>query len=71
MRPDERYAVVIDGVVDNVVLWDGEADWSPDGGDAVRCGDEVEIGWTYEGGAFRAPPRPDAPKRGSRKKAAP
>jgi len=49
-----RYAIVINGAVANVVIWDGVAQWTPDQGEAVACPDEVGIGWTYDG-EFSAP----------------
>jgi hypothetical protein len=47
-----RYAIVLDGTVINLATWDGESDWSPPEGEAVQCGREVGIGWTYEDGEF-------------------
>jgi hypothetical protein len=47
----ERYAILENGVVSNVVLWDGKTEW---GGaeQAVLCPDEVNIGDRYEDGQF-------------------
>ena len=45
-----RYAVIIDGIIDNVVLWDGETSWtSPAGAVLESLADwpEVGIGWGY------------------------
>lgn len=52
------YAVIENGTVVNVVLWDGESDWSPDIGIAVPAGDDVGIGWSYKKGKFTPPPSP-------------
>lgn len=51
-----RYAIVKDGVVVNVILWDGEDDYAPDGL-AVQS-DEAGIGWTYDG-ELHAPEPPE------------
>lgn len=41
-----RYAIVEDGVVTNIVLWDGKSEWA--GADqAVICDDTVKIGDLY------------------------
>lgn len=43
-----RYAVILNGVVINVVLWDGEEPWHPgDDVSAIDCPDEVGIGWLW------------------------
>lgn len=53
-----RYAQIIDGVVVNVILWDGETDLGLDGElvnvDDTPCGP----GWTVVDGEFVAPPDP-------------
>lgn len=54
-----RYAIVHDGTVENVVLWDGEADWTaPEGCDLVALSDDQRVGAgdTYDGEAFTAAP---------------
>ena len=55
-----NYAVVDDGHVVNVILWDGNTDeWSPpDGMSAILVpdGESVAIGWTYDDTAFAPPP---------------
>ena len=40
----QRYVVVRDGVVENVVLWDGASDWHPDEDCEVMQSDTLEIG---------------------------
>lgn len=50
-----RYAIVCDGIVENIVLWDGDTDtWQPDAGcEMVRLnGQAVNPGDTYDGRAF-------------------
>ncbi|TXK17414.1 hypothetical protein [Homoserinibacter sp. GY 40078] len=51
-----RYAQVVEGLVVNVVIWDGEAPYGPEG-QLVLPGTDmpVGIGWRYEGGAWIAP----------------
>lgn len=54
-----RYALVEDGVVKNLVSWDGEGDLF-DGYTVVELTQDVEvsIGWTYADSTFTAPPAP-------------
>jgi hypothetical protein len=57
-----NYAIVnaASGVVENVITWDGESQWSaPDGFIAVMT-DEAGIGWSYLNGQF-SPPNVDGP----------
>lgn len=60
----DRYAVIDDAtqVVVNVVLWDGENDWTPPEGCTAVQSDVADIGDTYEDGEFiPPPPSPDEP----------
>lgn len=53
-----NYAIIKDGYVINVVIWDGGNDWSPPEGavaSAINDGDFVDTGYIYRNGAF-APP---------------
>ena len=55
-----RYAIVRDGVVENVTVWDGVTEWSPpEGTEAVldKSG-TAQIGGTHHGKNFVAPPVP-------------
>lgn len=45
-----RAAIIENGVVTNIVLADTPADFG-----AVKCADEVAIGWSYDGEVFSAP----------------
>lgn len=57
-----NYALVKDGIVENVVIWDGEDDLF-DGFETVSIdGLEVGIGWTYDGKVFTAPVEPPQPE---------
>ncbi|MFW5400556.1 hypothetical protein V2A85_12710 [Yersinia sp. 1252 StPb PI] len=58
-----KYAVVLNGVVINIVVWDGESDWSPEVGETVECDDAVSIGWTYDGSLFSDPKLLDPPPK--------
>ena len=52
-----NYAVVLNDVVTNVVVWDGVSDWSPAEGVAVLIPEEtsVLIGFNYIDGIFTDP----------------
>ncbi|WP_188249411.1 hypothetical protein [Citrobacter sp. C1] len=53
------YAIVKNESVINVIMWEGEPDWAPDKGEAIRAPDGVGIGWGYANGQFTAPPEPE------------
>ena len=61
MAAIRRYAVVNpSGVVENVVLWDGETPWSPPiGRTAVPDSGGAEIKGTWTGTKFDPPPVPE------------
>jgi len=50
----KHYAVVQSGVVANVVVWDGESPYTPDGELILVDGLKPEpgIGWDYDGKKF-------------------
>jgi len=53
------YAVVDgNGVVVNVVLWDGISQWGPPAGHIAVPLKEGGIGWSYTKGKFVPPPEP-------------
>lgn len=55
------YAVIENGVVANLIVWDGKASWSAPVSAVtiqVPTGSVAGIGSTYSGGAFSAPPAP-------------
>ena len=56
-----RYAILLIGIVDNVVIWDGQG-IAPGltGSQAVLLSDgqECSIGWTYDGSTFAEPEEP-------------
>jgi hypothetical protein len=55
-----NYAVVKDGTVENIVLWDGQTTFSVEGSELVEATDNARIGGTYDG-AFHyvEPPVPE------------
>lgn len=56
---NNQYAVVVNDMVTNIVLWDGMAEWEPDEGVAVPLADNANIGWSYVDGKFSPPPEPE------------
>lgn len=53
------YAVVNEdsGMVENIIVWDGESEWSPPEGCFAVINDVgAGIGWSYANGAFTPPP---------------
>lgn len=59
------YAVIENGMVVNVIVWDGEAEFTvPDNHQLINIYDISEqpgIGWVYSDGVFTAPPTPERP----------
>lgn len=58
------YAVVKDGIVINMAVWDGVTEWQPAEGFAVPAPDYVGIGWKYEDEKFIDPNAPVQPDNG-------
>lgn len=57
-----RYAIVRDGVIENVVLWDGAPGWAPPEGTQLcelSQEDRAEIGWAWDGAPVVPPKAPD------------
>lgn len=52
-----NFAVVENGKVINIVVWDGVTEWKPDSGEAIIAPDGVGVGvgWLYADGVFTAP----------------
>ncbi|MGC0153078.1 hypothetical protein ACPRNU_11505 [Chromobacterium vaccinii] len=51
-----KYALVDgNGIVSNMVEWDGLSEWRPNDGLQVVQSDEAGVGWMYEGGVFSPP----------------
>jgi len=55
-----NYAVVKDGVVENMIIWDGQTTFSVEGSELVEATSDARIGGTYDG-AFHyvEPPIPE------------
>ncbi|HBK9583535.1 TPA: tail fiber assembly protein [Escherichia coli] len=57
------YAVIENGMVVNVIVWDGEAEFTvPDNQQLINISDISEqpgIGWVYSDEGFTAPPTPE------------
>lgn len=54
-----RHAVIRDGVVENAIVLDPGAQWTPPAGaSVVACSDSVARGWTYADGVFALPQAP-------------
>ncbi|MEQ4883718.1 hypothetical protein, partial [Escherichia coli] len=49
------YAVVQNGVVTNLVVWDGKSEFKQEKADIVKCVGDVGIGWLYDGKKFIKP----------------
>ena len=55
-----NYAVVKDGVVENIIVWDGQAAFSVEGAELVEATDNARIGGTYDGSFhYVEPPVPE------------
>jgi hypothetical protein len=55
-----NYAVVKDGTVENIVIWDGVSEFSVDGATLVVANSDARIGGTYDGSFhYVEPPIPE------------
>lgn len=59
---EQRYAVVRDGVVENVVMWDGESEWAPPEGTMLVKSDDANPSDIYDGKAFTRQVPQDEPE---------
>ena len=57
-----RYALIKNNIVVNVVAWDGTGDMFADFTVVNISGIAVDIGWSYDGNNFTAPPEPEKNK---------
>jgi hypothetical protein len=58
MSSINTYAIVANGVVTNVVLWDGVSEWTPPTGSTANllpADSQVSVGYTFDGTTFTAP----------------
>lgn len=60
-----RWAVIRDGRVETVALWDGETPWDPGDVEVIACDDwpYASEGWTWDGATF-TPPAADVDEGG-------
>lgn len=52
------YALIQDGVVSNVIVWDGGAEWTPPDGataELLPADSPVAPGYTFDGATYTAP----------------
>ena len=57
-----RFALLTDGVVTNVINWDGEEEYTPPGGcTIIEVSDDVSIGWSLVEDEWIAPETHDTP----------
>ena len=56
-----RYAVVRDGVVDNMIVWDGVNELSIPNSELIEATDDARIGGSWDGNVFTfiEPPSPE------------
>lgn len=56
-----RYVIVdiSTGMVTNMIVWDGEAEWAPEEGSVAIQSEDAQTGWTYADGVFTSPPVPE------------
>jgi len=47
-----NYAVVKNGVVENIVVWDGQTAFSIEGSEIVEATDDTRIGGSWDGNVF-------------------
>ena len=65
-----RYALVNNGIVEEIVVWDGQSQWTPPDGSTLHelaDTDAVNTGWLFDGTTFTnpdpTPPPPPPPKK--------
>lgn len=59
-----RYALVQDGVIVDVVIWNGDPSWSPpEGVELFQLAPEVPtgVGWAWDGAPVPPSPAPEQP----------
>jgi len=57
---EKQYAVIENGIVTDVVIWDGDTkSWRPPAGAQAIQTDAAGIGWTWDGQTLIPPPEPE------------
>ena len=55
-----NYAVVKDGVVESIVVWDGQTTFSVEGSELIEATNDTRVGGTYDGSFhYVEPPVPE------------
>ena len=55
-----NYAVVKDGVVESIVVWDGQTTFSVEGSELIEATNDTRVGGTYDGSFhYVEPPIPE------------
>lgn len=57
----KRIAIIKNGVVENVAVWDGKSPWTPQAFDKlvdVTSLSHIGVGWSHDGNQFTTPPAP-------------
>ena len=57
-----NYAIVKDGVVENIVIWDGVTEFSAEGSELIEATADARIGGSWDGSVFTFvdPPAPES-----------
>lgn len=66
-----KHAVIRNGIIENIVEWDGVAAWTPPAGTTVELteGLVLDIGWSWNEGRPRNPNPPATPQENAENKA--
>jgi len=48
----DNYAVVKNGVVENMIIWDGQTTFSVEGSELIKATDNARIGGSWDGNVF-------------------
>jgi hypothetical protein len=53
----KKIAMIRNGIVENVAIWDGISPWNPTDFELVEVTDQPQVGcgWSYSEGVFSAP----------------
>lgn len=65
----DNYAIITDGIVSNIVIWDGKGDVFTNYV-KIALGTNVGIGWEYSDGVFTKPNEPQPPSNEELRKSA-
>lgn len=54
-----NYALIKDGIVENVILWDGETQFPLESGYELRAAEAARIGEAWDDSMITMPPEPE------------